>query len=457
MFNEWPYTNLHNLNLDWILSKIKGSQAEFKAQFDDLNNKYNALTKKVDAIPAEVANSYLTPEMFGAKGDGVTDDTAALQAAFDAATTSKKTLYSFGVTYYVTKTIHITSPMRCEFGYSFIKCPLDMQDAVIDYVGKGYPSSFNAICFNGNNTSATMIRVTNSQNTFITNVYSIQCKNFIDVVSGYEVTLSKALLFNIDGTIGNVAIKQQSWDCHFSEIYAVNYLTTFDMIGGNNRISYCHCWNTSSESWNNTRFAHIKESYNIFSACTSDTFDISFDVEQGKLLFVYDILTYHNTKKECVLFAGDSNGVYVNGIQGDGKNINKLCNDVFTGRLIGITLKNYTDVPEVTSYFTQATPLNGATLDVNRVYIEDNTVTIEIHGLISFSGNTQGFVDVAQIPKQFYPLSYTYHTGYVGDEYIKNSPNTFAIAYGGYIRFYTSDKSGNKSFALTTTVKVKRG
>ena len=60
MFNDWPYTNLHNLNLDWILSKIKGSQAEFKAQFDDLNNKYNALTKRVDAIPAEVAKSIWT-------------------------------------------------------------------------------------------------------------------------------------------------------------------------------------------------------------------------------------------------------------------------------------------------------------------------------------------------------------------------------------------------------------
>lgn len=446
---KYPYTNLHELNLDWILSTIEGMQKEFKNGFDTLYKKY-------EGIPSEVKNSYITPEMFGAKGDGVTDDTAALQAAFDAATSSRKTLYSFGVTYYVTKTIHVKSPIRCEFGYSFLKCPTDMLDAVIDYDGSGYPSSFNAICFNGSNTTATMMRVSNSKNTIITNVYSIQCKNFIDIVSGYEVTLSKAVLINSDGTIGNIAIKQQAWDCHFSEVYAVNYLTAFDMIGGNNRVSYCHCWNTSSESWNNTKFAHIKESYNIFSACTSDTYDIGFDVEEGKLLFVYDLLAYHDTKPGCVLFAGDSKGVYANGIQGDGKNINKLYNGVFYGRLIGITLKNYTDVPEVTSYFTQATPLNGASLDVNRVYIDDNTVTIEIHGSISFSGNTQGFVDVAQIPNQFLPLSYTYHTGYVGDEYIKNSPNTFAIAYGGIIRFYTIDASGTKNFAITATVKIKR-
>lgn len=446
---EYPYTNFHNLNLDWILTTIKGMQQEFKNDFNKLNEKY-------ESIPSEVRNSYITPEMFGAKGDGVTDDTAALQAAFDAAVSGRKTLYSFGVTYYVTDTIRVNSPIRCEFGYSFIKCPGDMQNPVIDFDGGGYPSSFNAICFRGNNASATMMRVTNSKNTFITNVYTVQCRNFIDVVSGYEVTLSKAVLFNSDGTLGNIAIKHRSWDCHFSEVYAVNYQTVFDMIGGNNRISYCHCWNTSSDMWNNTKFAHIKESYNIFSACTSDTFDVGFDVEEGKLLFVYDLLAYHDTKPGCVLFAGDSDGICVNGLQGNGRDINKLYDGAFMGRLIGITLKNYTDAPAVTSYFITATPLNNATLDYNRVYVGDNTITIEIHGKITFSGNTQGFVDVAEIPRQLSPLSYAYYTGYVGDAYASNSPNTFAIEYNGRIRFYTNEESGTKNFALTADVKIRR-
>lgn len=453
---KYPYTNFHELNLDWVLETIRGLQQEFKGMKQELMEGFDELYKKYEGLPSEVKNSYITPEMYGAKGDGITDDTAALQAAFNAAVTSRKTLYSFGVTYYVTSTIHINSPIRCEFGYSFIKCPSDMQGVVIDYDGGGFPSSFNAICFNGSNSSATMMRVKNSKNTFVTNVYALHCRNFIDIVSGYEVTLSKALLFNEGGTLGNIAIKQQSWDCHFTEVYAVNYSTVFDMIGGNNRVSFCHCWNTSSELWNDTKFAHIKESYNIFSSCTSDTFDIGFYVEGGKLLFVYDLLAYHDTKPGCVLFAGDSDGIYVNGLQGNGRNINKLYDGTFMGRLIGITLKNYTDVPLVTSYFITATPLNNATLDSNRVYVGDDTITVEIHGQIAFSGNTQGFVDVAEIPAQLSPVSYAYYTGYVGDAYVSNSPNTFAIEYNGRIRFYTNEESGVKSFALTADVKIAR-
>lgn len=39
----------------------------------------------------EYYKSYVTPKMFGAKGDGITDDSAAFQSAFNKA---KKSIYS---------------------------------------------------------------------------------------------------------------------------------------------------------------------------------------------------------------------------------------------------------------------------------------------------------------------------------------------------------------------------
>ena len=121
-----------------------------------------------------------------------------------------------------------------------------------------------------------------------------------------------------------------------------------------------------------------------------------------------------------------------------------------------MTLTDYIDVPAKTSYYVEVTPINGATIDSNRMYIEDDTVTVEIHGSISFSGNTRGYVDVAKIPAPFYPISYTYHAGYLGAAYAAANTNMFAISGASEIRFYTSDESGVKSFALTATVRIKR-
>jgi len=59
-------------------------------------------------VPA--AGDVVTPFAFGAKGDGATDDTAALQATIDAATTERCLIDLLAASYRVTDTLAFTNP-----------------------------------------------------------------------------------------------------------------------------------------------------------------------------------------------------------------------------------------------------------------------------------------------------------------------------------------------------------
>lgn len=71
-----------------------------------------ALQNNLFAIPLDIFtenNEYITPEQFGAKGDGTTDDQKAIQAAIDYASTNGVTLVIPSKTYVIKSTIYITN------------------------------------------------------------------------------------------------------------------------------------------------------------------------------------------------------------------------------------------------------------------------------------------------------------------------------------------------------------
>lgn len=112
LFEHWPYTNFHDLNLDWIISKIKEFGADLKQLADEIDafqpemqeyvnnwlNEHPEATTTVEdgslteskfstALRLLTLKDYVTPEMFGAVGDGITDDSDALIDMFESINT----------------------------------------------------------------------------------------------------------------------------------------------------------------------------------------------------------------------------------------------------------------------------------------------------------------------------------------------------------------------------------
>lgn len=74
----------------------------FNDELSALNTRMNNFDLKLNTL-----NEYITPEIFGAKGDGVTDDTNAIQQAINNAIETKKDIFLQNKTYLTTKPLQI--------------------------------------------------------------------------------------------------------------------------------------------------------------------------------------------------------------------------------------------------------------------------------------------------------------------------------------------------------------
>ena len=121
IFRQFPYSNFHEMNLDWLLNHMNELVEEWNRYRENLDSDIATIKDFIDFFEgwtgeqisdsvfewleshpeAITMNWFVTPQMFGAKADGVTDDLTAFETAIN---TGKQVIIPEG-NYYLSDTI----------------------------------------------------------------------------------------------------------------------------------------------------------------------------------------------------------------------------------------------------------------------------------------------------------------------------------------------------------------
>lgn len=138
--HDFPYLDTRDLNLDWLLRTMKALVEKWENFTPEIQGFVNdwldahpeatttvqdgSLTapKFTETLKLQTIKDYVTPQMFGAKADGSTNDSAAIQLAID----SKKPVFFPKGTYYIEDTVVLSGVYNTW---------IDASNAVINYIG----------------------------------------------------------------------------------------------------------------------------------------------------------------------------------------------------------------------------------------------------------------------------------------------------------------------------------
>lgn len=276
--------NRNNKKVEDVINTIIDNDSTSGVANAELVLKVNDIESALEVANSELnentqKNSYfITPEMYGAKGDGITDDTDAIQQSFDyCKNNSLVCRFTSGKTYCISKTLTVTGLFYVEFNNAWVKtltplaCGIEINIADDNLnTAQCYFRGLNLNCSNID----IGVKVTKAKRIYLENLlirYAQQVGLQLD--SGYEITVSHC---NFTGTTPtNKAIVVNATDNYIHHCFGINNNKFIENNAEGNVFESNHAWIIDNTILANSIFIDLRKDA-LVSNCISDTYYIAF-------------------------------------------------------------------------------------------------------------------------------------------------------------------------------------
>ena len=406
------------------LSKLDEWDKYFKETSGTIEEKYTERLNGIDAS-LEKIKYYVTPEMYGAVGDGITDDTDALNRciADNPNGIIKSKPYKF---YKILGILKFPHNVDFDFSNSWL---------LLYNIAKGIDASNNedaeqiATIRNvfidgmhkcGIGVDITAFRILNLYNVRIRDCLETPIKVTRDSISGRGGLIADGLLLSntndekLPLLLNSKAIILDSTDSKINNVISNNFVEHIINNKGVNFINNWHAWNLNSsyaDIINNSKFAVINDSIS-FSGCYSDTLQYGFYCIKNAnwINVIVDNFYYYINKsqypsdknkplpiynKDCIQVNFSISNSMFNNEWNNSEQID-ICNESFNVSFSQTQMKGFKNQLNVGKVkyrsFDITSSLSNLTIDSERIlHIKDDKVFLSLSG--GFSSPVSGGTD----------------------------------------------------------------
>lgn len=268
-----------------------------RGNFDSLPQRLDNFNSQLEDITKYKYNC-ITPEMFGAKGDGVTDDTVSIQNAINYAQENGAKLIFLKdyKTYLITNKLEITDYVYIDINHNTLKASGTMTD--VFYV---------------NQTNVNLNKMSYISNPII-DINNVKNCNGINLNEIHRIRIKRPIINNVNGGIAinvvngsgavvehvlsnstsenSILLKTSTADCIFRDFIGVNFKKAI-IDGGSNKYIEFHPW-LMNYIQGSTFATHINGAESEFINCYGDTYEHQFDMQSPTSLSVVSHHVWNN-------------------------------------------------------------------------------------------------------------------------------------------------------------------